>query len=106
MQGAIRWRKPRSWQGGTSSVSAEHYKTLVRRLFEALEDVNRGKADLNTLDKMLAPDFIIHSKLLPGQQPGREGYKQALRELLATFSNTKFLFEDQVAEGDKVVSRL
>jgi serine phosphatase RsbU (regulator of sigma subunit)/predicted ester cyclase len=87
-------------------VSAEHYKTLVRRLFEALEDVNRGKADLDALDKMLAPDFISHTKLLPGQQPGREGYKQAAGELLATFSKQRFLFEDQVAEGDKVVSRL
>src|SRR5215208_598936 len=105
MQGAIRWRKPRSWQGGTSSVSAEHYKTLVRRFFEAFEDVSRGKADLDTFDKMLAPDFISHDKLIPGQQPGREGFKQALAELLATFSNTRFLFEDQVAEGEKVVTR-
>ena len=87
-------------------MSAEHYKTLVRRFFEAFEDVSRGKADLDTFDKMLAPDFISHDKLIPGQQPGREGFKQALAELLATFSNTRFLFEDQVAEGDKVVSRL
>jgi serine phosphatase RsbU (regulator of sigma subunit)/predicted ester cyclase len=87
-------------------VSAEHYKTLARRLFEAFEDVSRGKADLDTFDKMLAADFISHDKLLPGQQPGREGFKQAIAELLATFSNPRFLFEDQVAEGEKVVSRL
>jgi len=87
-------------------VSAEHYKTLVRRFFEAFEDVSRGKADLDTFDKMLAPDFISHDKLIPGQQPGREGFKQALGELLATFSNPRFLFEDQVAEGEKVVTRL
>ena len=87
-------------------MSAEHYKTLVRRFFEAFEDVSRGKADLDTFDKMLAPDFISHDKLLPGQQPGREGFKQAIAELLATFSNPRFLFEDQVAEGEKVVSRL
>ena len=87
-------------------MSAEHYKTLARRLFEAFEDVSRGKADLDTFDKMLAPDFISHDKLLPGQQPGREGFKQAIAELLATFSNPRFLFEDQVAEGEKVVTRL
>jgi len=87
-------------------VSAEHNKTLVRRLFEALEDVSRGKADLDTLDKILAPDLISHTKLIPGQQPGREGYKQAAGELLATFSNQRFLIEQQVAEGDKVVTRL
>ena len=87
-------------------MSAEHYKTLARRLFEAFEDVSRGKADLDTFDKMLAADFISHDKLLPGQQPGREGFKQAIAELLATFSNPRFLFEDQVAEGEKVVTRL
>ena len=87
-------------------MSAEHNKTLVRRLFEALEDVSRGKADLDTLDKILAPDLISHTKLIPGQQPGREGYKQAAGELLATFSNQRFLIEQQVAEGDKVVTRL
>jgi serine phosphatase RsbU (regulator of sigma subunit)/predicted ester cyclase len=86
-------------------VSAENNKTLVRRFFEAFEDVSRGKADLDTFDKMLAPDFISHDKLIPGQQPGREGFKQAIAELLATFSNTRFLFEDQVAEGEKVVTR-
>jgi serine phosphatase RsbU (regulator of sigma subunit)/predicted ester cyclase len=87
-------------------VSAENNKSLVRRFFEAFEDVSRGKADLDTFDKMLAPDFISHDKLIPGQQPGREGFKQAIAELLATFSNTRFLFEDQVAEGEKVVTRL
>ena len=87
-------------------MSAEENKALVRRFFEALEDASRGKADLDALDKMLAPGFISHTKLIPGHQPGREGYKQATAELLATFSNQRFLFEDQVAEGDKVVSRL
>ena len=87
-------------------MSAENNKTLARRLFEAFEDVSRGKADLDTFDKMLAADFISHDKLLPGQQPGREGFKQAIAELLATFSNTRFLFEDQVAEGAMVVTRL
>ena len=87
-------------------MSAEHYKILARRLFEAFEDVSRGKADLDTFDKMLAPDLISHTKLIPGQQPGREGFKQAIAELLATFSNPRFLFEDQVAEGEKVVTRL
>ena len=55
---------------------------------------------------MLAPDFVSHTKLVPGQQPGREGYKQALAELSTSSSNTRFLVEEQVAEADKVVTRL
>jgi len=82
-------------------MSAEHNKTLVRRFFEALQ----GKADLGALDEILAPDFVSHTPLLPGQQPGREGFKQAIAELLATFSNQRFLIEEQVAEGEKVVTR-
>ncbi len=82
-------------------MSAEQNKALVRRLFEA-----RVKSDLDALDKMLAPDFVSHTKTVPGQQPDREGYKQAFAELAATMSNRRLLIEDQVAEGDKVVTRL
>jgi serine phosphatase RsbU (regulator of sigma subunit)/predicted ester cyclase len=53
---------------------------------------------------MMAPDFISHG-LLPGQQPGREGLKRSIAEIAATFSNRRRFIEDQVAEGDKVVTR-
>src|SRR5215207_6691606 len=84
----------------TVSSEAEENKTLVRRLFEA-----RGKTDLDALDKMLAPDFLSHTRVLPGQQLDREGYKQMTLEYAAAFSNTRFTVEEQVAEADKVVSR-
>ena len=87
-------------------MSAEHNKALVRRFFETQEEVGRGKADVDALDQMLAPGLVAHTKLLPGQQPDREGYKQAVAELSATSSNARFLIEDQVAEADLVVIRL
>ncbi len=49
-------------------MSVEENKALVRRFLEA-----HAKGDLDTLEEMLAPDFVDHS-LIPGQQPGREGY--------------------------------
>jgi len=83
-------------------VSAEEKnKALVRRFLEA----HAGKADLDALDQMLAPDFVSHHKRLPGQQPGREGYKWATAQYSAAFSNSRLLVEEQVAEGDTVVSR-
>ena len=82
-------------------MSAEQNKALVRRFFEAHE----GKADLDALDKMLAPDFVSHVRRLPGQQPGREGYKWAIAQYSAAFSERRFLVEEQVAEADKVVTR-
>jgi serine phosphatase RsbU (regulator of sigma subunit)/predicted ester cyclase len=82
-------------------MSAEQNKVLVRRFFEAHE----GKADLDALDQMLAPDFVSHIKRLPGQQPDREGYKWAIAQYSAAFSDRKFLVEEQVAEADTVVTR-
>ena len=82
-------------------MSVEQNKALVRRFFEA----HAGEADLDAFDEMLAPDFVSHTKIVPGQQPGREGYKQAIAETSAAFSNTRQFIEDQVAEGDKVVTR-
>jgi serine phosphatase RsbU (regulator of sigma subunit)/predicted ester cyclase len=79
----------------------EENKALVRRFFEAHE----GKADLDALDQMLAPDFVSHIRRLPGQQPGREGYKWAIAELAAAYSDRRFIVEEQVAEGDTVVTR-
>ena len=87
-------------------MSAERNKALVRRFFETQEEVGRGKADVDALDQMLAPGLVAHTKLLPGQQPDREGYKQAVAELSATSSNARFLIEEQVAQGDKVWTRL
>src|SRR5215210_7192007 len=83
-----------------TSMSAEENKALARRFLEA--QVN---ADLDTLDELLAPDFVDRS-LQPGQEPGREGFMQVVAQLSAAVSNASVLFEDQAAEGDKVISRL
>jgi predicted ester cyclase len=81
-------------------MSVEENKALVRRFFEA-----RVKTDLDALDKMLAPDFVSHTRVLPGRKPDREGYKRTIAEYAATFSNRRFIVEEQVAEADKVVTR-
>jgi serine phosphatase RsbU (regulator of sigma subunit)/predicted ester cyclase len=65
----------------------------------------RVKGDLDAVDEMLPPDFVSHTELLPGQQPGREGVKWAAAQLSAAVSNASLLVEDQVAAGDKVVTR-
>ena len=82
-------------------MSVEENKALVRRFFEA-----RGKTDLDALDKMLAFDFVSHTRLLPGHKPDREGYKRTIAEYAATFSNCRFILEEQLAEADKVVTRI
>src|SRR5919106_497824 len=83
-----------------TSMSVEENKALVHRFFEA-----RVKTDLHALDKMLAPDFVSHTRVLPGHKPDREGYKRTIAEYAVTFSNRRFIVEEQVAEADKVVTR-
>src|SRR5215208_2957799 len=65
--------KNAGWPGeeeAAVSSQAEENKTLVLRFLEA-----RVEPELDALDTMLAPDFVSHTKLLPGQPPDREGYK-------------------------------
>ncbi len=81
------------------SETQEKNKALVRRFLEA-----QAKGNLNVIDEVLAPHFVDHDRL-PGQAPDREGYKRVTVEYHAAFSNVRFLVEDQVAEGDKVVTR-
>jgi predicted ester cyclase len=73
-------------------------KALVRRFLEA-----HAKVDLETLEEMLAPDFVNHN-LMPGQQPGREGYLRSFTEYHAAYSHTRCVIEKQLAEGDQVVT--
>src|SRR5215203_679400 len=81
-------------------MPAHENMALVRRFLEA-----RVEADLNAIEEMMAPDFISHG-LRPDQQPDREGYKRQVAEFVTAFSGVRFVIEDQVAEGDKVVSRI
>jgi serine phosphatase RsbU (regulator of sigma subunit)/predicted ester cyclase len=80
------------------SSEEEFNKALVRRFLEA-----HAKGDLNTMEEMLAPDFVDHN-LLPGQRPGREGYLRAHTEYHAAYSHTRYVIDKQLAEGDEVVT--
>src|ERR671913_2015997 len=83
-----------------TSMSEEENMALARRFMEA-----RIKGDLDAVDDTLAPDFVNHTSLLSVQEPDREGVKRVTAQLAAAISNTSVHFEDQVAQGDKVVTR-
>src|SRR5829696_5847304 len=93
---STRWKNV-GWRGGTS-MSAEENKALVRRFLQA-----HAKGDLDTVEGMLAPDFVDRN-LLPVQRPGREVYLRALTAFHAAYSNTRYVIEKQLAEGEEVVT--
>jgi predicted ester cyclase len=80
------------------SSEEENNKALVRRFVEELD-----KGNLDVIDELLAPDFVDRS-LLPGQEPDRESFKRSVAEMQAPFSDTNITIDEQVAEGDKVVT--
>jgi len=82
------------------SSEEEKNKELARRFMDA-----RVKGDMDAVDEMMAPYYVGHTRVLPGQEPGREGAIRAMAQYSAAFSNARVLVEDQVAAGDKVVSR-
>jgi hypothetical protein len=55
------------------SEAQENNKALVRRFLEA-----RIKGELDAMDEMMDLDFVNHTKLLPEEEPGREGAKRAI----------------------------
>jgi ketosteroid isomerase-like protein len=81
--------------------SAEQNKALVRRFYEEID-----KGNLGILDELVAENYIDHSPPpFPGLPPGREGVKQAFH-IFQQATPGYHRIEDQIADSDKVVTRL
>lgn len=81
-------------------MSPQGNKAHIRRFVE--EVINRK--DLAAAGQYVADDFVELDPL-PGQEQGLEGLRQWLGMYLAAFPDVHWTFEEQVAEGDRVVSR-
>ena len=81
---------------------SETNKAVVRRFFE--EVWNKGK--LNVLDEIIAKDHVSSGPgSLPGLPTGPEGSKQFVTVYRNAFPDVHFTIDDQLAEGDQVVTR-
>src|SRR5918999_3118439 len=76
---------------------SEANKAVSRRVFEIF---NSGDVDL--FDEIVTPDFVNHD---PSAAPGVEGAKQQTLLYRSAFPDLEVRVEDQIAEGDRVVSR-
>jgi predicted ester cyclase len=86
---------------GSTSMSAEANKALVRRFYQEID-----KGNLDAMDDLVAADYLDHSPPpFPGLPPGREGLKQGFKIFWEATPGYHHI-EDQIAEGDKVVTRL
>jgi steroid delta-isomerase-like uncharacterized protein len=84
-----------------TNISAEETKAVARRWFEDL--FNAG--NLEVADEIIAPEHVNHDPTLPDIPTGPEGQKQMVNLYRGAFTNAHISVEDQVAEGDRVVTR-
>jgi steroid delta-isomerase-like uncharacterized protein len=85
---------------GGASEQAEQNKVAARRMFDVL-----NSHDLAPMDELLTDDVVYH-ELPPGLPSGRAGYKAFSQMFLDAFPDLQLTIEDQIAEGDRVVSRV
>ena len=81
-------------------MSADENKALARRFVDEVQ--TRGNID--AIDEFLADDFVNHS-IMPPFPADREGVKQLFTMFRNAFPDFRAVIHDQVAEGDRVVTR-
>ena len=74
--------------------------TIIRSFIE--EVLNQG--NIEAAGKFFHDD-MVEQVPLPGQGPGLAGLKDVLRGIRAAFPDMHWKIEEQIAEGDKVLTR-
>jgi predicted ester cyclase len=83
-------------------MSAQENKEKARRMLE--EAFGQGKVEL--VEEILDPDFVCYDpNSESGAVRGAETIKQEIEWFRSAVPDLAYTVEDQVAEGDKVVSR-
>jgi predicted ester cyclase len=83
-------------------MSAEEENKAVSR--RVVEELFHQGADLDIADELFTPDYVGHTAGLEDIH-GVEGFKQFAALYLQAFPDLQNTIEDQVAEGDKDVTR-
>jgi steroid delta-isomerase-like uncharacterized protein len=81
-------------------MSTDQNKALVRRFYEEIDNGN-----LAAMDELVAEDYVDHNPPPFPFPPGRVGLKESFK-LFWEATPGHHVIEDQIAEGDKVVTRM
>lgn len=79
----------------------EANKAISRRVVE--EVFNAGR--LEAAGELVTPDYVGYDPAAPEPIKGVEGLKQQVGGYRSAFPNVQLTIEDQIAEGDRVVTR-
>jgi steroid delta-isomerase-like uncharacterized protein len=92
-------------QEGSSRVSTEHNKALVRRM---LDEVVAG-GDLDLMDELVAPDFVNHNVVGTAEvstSKGIESFRQEIAALRSGFPDLTTEIVHLLADDDMVVAHV
>lgn len=78
---------------------SEKNKAIARKFYKMFELGDPGLAD-----EVVASDYVNHNAV-PGSINGIQGVKEFVSIFKNVFPDIQFNIEDQIAEGDKVVTR-
>jgi predicted ester cyclase len=81
-------------------ATLDHHKAMARRLYEEVF----GRGNVDAADEILSTDCLSHGPGMPAAV-GTSGIKAQAIRLRAGAPDLAVSLEDQVAEGDRVVSR-
>ena len=81
-------------------MSVEENKALVKRFYA---EIDRGNIDI--IDELVDENYLDHNPPPFPVPPGREGVKESFR-IFKEATPGHHNIEDQIAEGDRVVTRL
>jgi steroid delta-isomerase-like uncharacterized protein len=84
-------------------MTLEQNKALARRELQELW----SEGNLAVADEIFAPNFVSHQHSRPDEQGvhGVAAYKAFVRQIHEAFPDLHYVLEDQIAEGDKVMTR-
>ena len=79
---------------------AEDNKAAARAVFDVW-----STGEVDRLDSLVSPDVVHHDPYDPHGDQGLAGMKRTIELNRTAFPDMRLTVEDQVAEGDKVVTR-
>jgi predicted ester cyclase len=82
---------------------SERNKAIIKRIRE--EAVGRSGPDLDVLDGLYSPNYRYHGGAF-GEMSGADAFKNLLQGMSAVLDEYRETVVDQVAEGDRVATRL
>jgi steroid delta-isomerase-like uncharacterized protein len=81
-------------------ASGEDNKAAVRACLETIsQETNDG------LDRVLAPDYVLHDPALPDDVRGADGLRDLLDEYRRAFGDVQLTIDQHFTDGDYVATR-